>query len=183
MDNVSSEEYVNRMINLANKYPNYQCKFIIWYYVETKISTLLTEKNIEHKQYHGINYDSYAEDVYDDCMLLNIDKTELIEFDTWVYKAKHPSDNTTYGISSIENIFRWFVDPVTTSKSFYKLEDTQEILFKNMISTVFPKYEPVTFILENSPTKRKYETITEEGDETIIIEFTVVERRTKKIKI
>ena len=67
MDNVSSEEYVNRMINLSNKYPNYQCKFIIWYYVETKISTLLTEKNIEHKQYHGINYDSYAEDVYDDC--------------------------------------------------------------------------------------------------------------------
>lgn len=183
MDNVSSEEYVNRMINLANKFPEYQCKFIIWYYNDTEIKQLLTDKNIAHKEYHGIYYDSYAEDIYDDCILLNIDKTELIEFDSWVYKVNHPSETSSYRISSIKDIFHWFVDPVTTSKSFYQLDGSLETLFKNMIFTVFPTYKPVEFTLDKSETKRKYETIAEKGDEIIITEHTIIERRTKKIKI
>lgn len=184
MDHVSIDVFVNRIVKLSARFPNYICKFTTYYYNEKEIHKLLTEMNIEHEEYHGIYYNSYAEDCYDQCVLLNITNQETIEFNSWIWNKEQPYSTVHVESESFTRGILRILVRNNTSKSFYDSIDDPKILMKNIFSDIFPDYQPMTILIDEPLKKRTYEIIKKDNDkEKIIQEITITERRSKKIKI
>lgn len=182
MKHVTASEFIDRIIRLATKYSEYACQFMVYHYKRTEIEELLQNANIKYKLYNGSKtYDKYGV-VWGFMLILNCTGSETLHFDKWVSKYHQPFENELQ--ITANEILEYLIEYSKTSPSFKRSNKSLEILIKDLISTVFINYKPITILIEQPSKKRQYEEIkTENEDEIVIKEITIVEKCTKKVKI
>lgn len=182
MRKVPTEEFIRRITALATKFSQYKLRFSTYYQEIDKIKYGLDKLNIVHKEYYGPYYDTYYEDVYDECIILNTDKAEIIEFSYYVSRPTFNPYGTTFAIRSKKEILKYILnDPIP--ESFYNLDIDPYVLFKQILDIIYVKYDPINFCIEQTK-KRTFSVCTlDTAEEKITNNIIINTKHTKKFKI
>jgi hypothetical protein len=173
---VSDEELIKRMTWLSKRFPDFKTKFYTYYHYSVKEE--LKKLNVPFEEYHGINYDSYAEDICDVGIFLNIDKKEILDFTKDIENEKMFWAH--YGIHNERDMIQIIFEE-GPPKSLV-IENVKEFV-KEITDEIWPNHEQIVFY-ETTITKRRYEELVkDDNDETIKAYHDVTETKTKKIKI
>jgi len=70
---VNDKEFVRRIVWLSKKFFNYKLKLSYFYHNESSVKAELDRLNVTYEIKHGPRYDSYAEDIWDYMIVLNLD--------------------------------------------------------------------------------------------------------------
>ena len=182
MYEVPTEEFIRRITSLATKFSQYKLRFSTYYREIDKIKYGLDKLNITYKEYYGPYYDTYAEDIYDECIILNTDKAEIIEFSYYVSRPTFNPNGTTFTICSKKEILRYILnDPIP--ESFYNLDIDSYVLFKQILDIIYVKYDPINFCIVQQKKRTFSVCALDTADEKITNDIIINTNHTKKIKI
>ena len=151
---INDEEFVRRILWLANKFNNYKCKFSYYYHSENKIKMLLDELNVNYEIKHGSYYDSYAEGETDYMIFLNINavppssamaltEAEILTFNTSISKKNIP--NMIFQIS--ENNTCHILRTILSHGSNIYMSDKPVELLRDIYNHIYRHYEPTKITL------------------------------------
>ena len=136
---VSNQEFVRRINWLAGKFPTYRLQFSAHYQNEAEVHQLLKDNCIDFKVHHGSYYHSFAEDIYDTCVILNIsaERELTVDYRLTSFNDKHYCDsfynnNDKYNV--IQIIFRRFNGKPDLDN--YDIVDVRQLV-DDVISNVF----------------------------------------------
>lgn len=175
-EKVSDAELIRRMTFLSKRFPDYKLRFYTYYHYGVKKE--LTKLEIPFEEYHGLNYDSYAEDIQDVGIYLNIDKTEMLDFTMDIENEQIFWGR--FGIDEDKDMLLLIFNKAPPKSLI--IENIKGFV-KEIADTIFIDHKPLVFY-KTTYTKRRYEQIVKDDDEeTIKIYHDIEERKTKKIKI
>ena len=177
-DSVSISEFVRRITFLSARFPDYKIK--VYTYYHHGIYDELKKLKIPFEEYHGYNYDSYAEDICDVGIFLNPDKTEILDFTKDLENNKLFWGGCYLCIDKDNDMLRVIFEK-PQPKSLV-IENIKEFV-KEMMGNIFINHEPLVF-KKVTTSKRKYENIVkDEGNEIIKNYYEITQIKTKKIKL
>ena len=176
VDKTSIPEFVRRLTFLSTRFPDYKIKVYTYYHDE--IYDELEKLNIPFEKYRGFYYNTYAEDIRDYGVFLNIDKTEILDFTMDIENVKLfcCSTNIRNDTDMLRVIFN------TTPPESLVIENIKEFV-KEMMDNIFIDHKPLVFHKTIETKRKQYEHKNIVGDETITTNYEITETRTKKIKL
>jgi hypothetical protein len=124
---VSPNEFIRRLTWLSARFPNYKIRCYTYYHDE--VYDNLKKMGIPHEKYYGFYYDSYAEDIRDYGVYLNIDRSEILDF---TIDIENTQSNRLYSgdNNSLKTIFN------TAPPSSLVIRNTHEFI-KEIVDNIF----------------------------------------------
>jgi hypothetical protein len=182
MNQITTLEFIRRLLIIQNEFKNYKLKISIYYQNAKEVKEKLNEQNIKFEEFHGFYYNTMNEDIYDDCIMLNVDQNEILKIS---YKLSHLQFDEypcIYGLNHkkhIYNVLLYYPIP----ESFYDYKQLNQTHFKTLIESIYGVYRPIEFVVKKSK-KRCYEQIEfDDGVDKIKHDITVVTTKEKKFKV
>ena len=174
---VNDKEFVRRILWLAHKFNNFKCKFSYFYHSENKVKGLLDELHVNYEIKHGGYYDSYAEDVWDYMILLNLDAkpppeaTALTEAETLTFNTQISEKNIPRMIFEINEANTCYIlRTILTHNSNIYMTDKPEELLRDIYNHIYRHYEPTKITLHVFSSDNKFHKY---GDPYQVYEITV----------
>jgi len=178
---VTTAEFIRRIIWLSNKFSKCKVRFSIFSYPADVVEYELYRMNIPFDYYYGPNYNMSNESLYDICVELNPNKTQLIIF-SHDFVSYHNPSMTSIEITN-ENemmafMFRGHLIPPLLHITNHKKH------VRDIINNIYYDDESIEFVIKHVQHKRKRsETINEMTNEIIETDSEITTTITKKIRI
>ena len=151
---VNNKEFVRRIVWLSKKFSNYKLKFSYFYHSESAVKTELNRLNVPYKIEHGRYYDSYAEDIWDYMLFLNMDakppshalalkEAQTLTFNYYLSEKKIPNVN----IATDAPVSCFILWTILTHDSNIWMTTEPEKLLRDIYDNVFQHKEPTQITL------------------------------------